>query len=295
MDPTPWGFVVWGGNTVTRAPTPWDSPHCMWGENCAPSPTGTPWFGGGDTHNRTRAPSPMGPCSACGGGHRHVHPAPRGHCGLGTHTCTQPHGDLVVSGGGHDMCTQPHGSLGGGGEALTESGGREGGEWQDPPGTGSLAAHKYVPRAILVDLEPGTMDSVRSGAFGHLFRPDNFIFGRSPGRGTPSPASPDPSRAVSVPGALGECIPTRAAGPGTTPNLRGFHFPPHPGLRSCRCRRRQRPSPPRRGRVGAGGHRMPLFSPPGRAERGWEQLGQGTLHGGGRAGGLGAGRGTEGM
>ena len=41
-------------------------------------------------------------------------------------------------------------------------------------------AHKYVPRAILVDLEPGTMDSVRSGAFGHLFRPDNFIFGKSP-------------------------------------------------------------------------------------------------------------------
>lgn len=39
------------------------------------------------------------------------------------------------------------------------------------------AAHKYVPRAVLVDLEPGTMDSVRSGAFGQLFRPDNFIFG----------------------------------------------------------------------------------------------------------------------
>ncbi|XP_074769775.1 tubulin beta-3 chain [Athene noctua] len=50
---------------------------------------------------------------------------------------------------------------------------------QGSRGTGSLAAHKYVPRAILVDLEPGTMDSVRSGAFGHLFRPDNFIFGQS--------------------------------------------------------------------------------------------------------------------
>ncbi|NWT92538.1 TBB4 protein, partial [Urocynchramus pylzowi] len=37
------------------------------------------------------------------------------------------------------------------------------------------SSHKYVPRAILVDLEPGTMDSVRSGAFGHLFRPDNFF------------------------------------------------------------------------------------------------------------------------
>uniref|UniRef100_A0A8C7TP36 Tubulin, beta 2b n=1 Tax=Oncorhynchus mykiss TaxID=8022 RepID=A0A8C7TP36_ONCMY len=33
---------------------------------------------------------------------------------------------------------------------------------------------KYVPRAVLVDLEPGTMDSVRSGPFGQIFRPDNF-------------------------------------------------------------------------------------------------------------------------
>jgi len=38
---------------------------------------------------------------------------------------------------------------------------------------------KYVPRAVLVDLEPGTMDSVRAGPFGQLFRPDNFIFGQS--------------------------------------------------------------------------------------------------------------------
>lgn len=28
-----------------------------------------------------------------------------------------------------------------------------------------------------MDLEPGTMDSVRSGPFGQLFRPDNFVFG----------------------------------------------------------------------------------------------------------------------
>ncbi|XP_053198101.1 tubulin, beta 6 class V isoform X13 [Scomber scombrus] len=41
------------------------------------------------------------------------------------------------------------------------------------------SSHKYVPRSILVDLEPGTMDSVRSGAFGQLFRPDNFIFGQT--------------------------------------------------------------------------------------------------------------------
>ena len=39
------------------------------------------------------------------------------------------------------------------------------------------SGNKYVPRAILVDLEPGTMDSVRSGPFGQIFRPDNFVFG----------------------------------------------------------------------------------------------------------------------
>jgi len=38
---------------------------------------------------------------------------------------------------------------------------------------------KYVPRAILVDLEPGTMDSVKAGPLGALFRPDNFVFGQS--------------------------------------------------------------------------------------------------------------------
>ncbi|XP_059084362.1 tubulin beta-1 chain-like [Tigriopus californicus] len=38
---------------------------------------------------------------------------------------------------------------------------------------------KYVPRGVLVDLEPGTMDSVRSGPYGQIFRPDNFVFGQS--------------------------------------------------------------------------------------------------------------------
>ncbi|WVO17904.1 tubulin beta chain [Cryptococcus depauperatus] len=41
------------------------------------------------------------------------------------------------------------------------------------------AAGKYVPRAVLIDLEPGTMDSIRSGPLGSLFRPDNFVFGQS--------------------------------------------------------------------------------------------------------------------
>ncbi|CAF1026385.1 unnamed protein product [Adineta steineri] len=38
---------------------------------------------------------------------------------------------------------------------------------------------KYVPRSVLVDLEPGTMDSVRAGPYGQLFRPDNFVFGQT--------------------------------------------------------------------------------------------------------------------
>lgn len=38
---------------------------------------------------------------------------------------------------------------------------------------------KYVPRAVLVDLEPGTMDAIRSGSHGQLFKPDNFVFGQS--------------------------------------------------------------------------------------------------------------------
>ncbi|KAM9324275.1 uncharacterized protein PAF06_000294 [Gastrophryne carolinensis] len=44
-----------------------------------------------------------------------------------------------------------------------------------------LLSGKYVPRAVLVDLEPGTMDPVRSGPFGQIFRPDNFVFGKLSG------------------------------------------------------------------------------------------------------------------
>ncbi|KAI6238983.1 Tubulin beta chain [Aphelenchoides fujianensis] len=40
-------------------------------------------------------------------------------------------------------------------------------------------SNRYVPRAILVDLEPGTMDSIRNSSYGTLFRPDNFVFGQS--------------------------------------------------------------------------------------------------------------------
>ncbi|KAF4091418.1 hypothetical protein AMELA_G00036660 [Ameiurus melas] len=37
---------------------------------------------------------------------------------------------------------------------------------------------RYVPRAVLVDLEPGSLNSVRSGPFGEIFRPDNFVCGQ---------------------------------------------------------------------------------------------------------------------
>ena len=38
---------------------------------------------------------------------------------------------------------------------------------------------RYVPRALLIDLESSAMDSVRAGPFGQLFRPDNFVIGQS--------------------------------------------------------------------------------------------------------------------
>jgi len=38
---------------------------------------------------------------------------------------------------------------------------------------------KYVPRAILVDLEPGVLDHIKANQYGSLFRPDNFVYGQS--------------------------------------------------------------------------------------------------------------------
>lgn len=38
---------------------------------------------------------------------------------------------------------------------------------------------RHVPRAVLVDLEPGTINAVRSTLFGGLFKPDSYIFGQS--------------------------------------------------------------------------------------------------------------------
>ncbi|KAI5070369.1 hypothetical protein GOP47_0014712 [Adiantum capillus-veneris] len=37
----------------------------------------------------------------------------------------------------------------------------------------------YVHCIVLMDLEPGTMDSVRTGPYGQTFRLDNFVFGQS--------------------------------------------------------------------------------------------------------------------
>uniref|UniRef100_A0A6A7G2M7 Tubulin beta chain n=3 Tax=Hirondellea gigas TaxID=1518452 RepID=A0A6A7G2M7_9CRUS len=42
-----------------------------------------------------------------------------------------------------------------------------------------VSGSRYVPRAIMVDLEPGTMDAVKASPFGKIFRPDNFIWGFS--------------------------------------------------------------------------------------------------------------------
>ncbi|SAM08459.1 hypothetical protein [Absidia glauca] len=38
---------------------------------------------------------------------------------------------------------------------------------------------KYVPRSVLVDLEPAVLDSIRGSEYGRLFRPDNFVAGQS--------------------------------------------------------------------------------------------------------------------
>ena len=38
---------------------------------------------------------------------------------------------------------------------------------------------RYVPRAVLMDLEPGVLDHIQSSKFGKQFRPSNFVFGQS--------------------------------------------------------------------------------------------------------------------
>ena len=38
---------------------------------------------------------------------------------------------------------------------------------------------RFVPRACLVDLEPGIMDVIKASPMGALFKPDNMCFGAS--------------------------------------------------------------------------------------------------------------------
>eukprot|EP00485_Elphidium_margaritaceum_P008443 CAMPEP_0202695876 /NCGR_PEP_ID=MMETSP1385-20130828/9330_1 /ASSEMBLY_ACC=CAM_ASM_000861 /TAXON_ID=933848 /ORGANISM="Elphidium margaritaceum" /LENGTH=500 /DNA_ID=CAMNT_0049351955 /DNA_START=46 /DNA_END=1548 /DNA_ORIENTATION=- len=39
------------------------------------------------------------------------------------------------------------------------------------------AKRRYVPRCVLVDLEPGVIETLKAKAIGSLFKPDNFVFG----------------------------------------------------------------------------------------------------------------------
>ncbi len=38
---------------------------------------------------------------------------------------------------------------------------------------------RFLPRTILIDLEPGTLDEIAAGTFGSLYKPDNIIAGTS--------------------------------------------------------------------------------------------------------------------
>lgn len=44
---------------------------------------------------------------------------------------------------------------------------------------GDSLGGKYVPRAIICDLESSTIDCIRASPYGQMFRPDNFVFGTS--------------------------------------------------------------------------------------------------------------------
>jgi len=43
----------------------------------------------------------------------------------------------------------------------------------------SKSSGKWIQRAVMVDLEPGTLDVVTASAVGAAFKPDNFVFGNS--------------------------------------------------------------------------------------------------------------------
>lgn len=41
------------------------------------------------------------------------------------------------------------------------------------------AGDRFVPRAVCLDLEPGTLEALRSSRYGKIYRPDNFIHGQN--------------------------------------------------------------------------------------------------------------------
>lgn len=41
------------------------------------------------------------------------------------------------------------------------------------------AEGRFVPRSVMLDLEPGVVDNVKSSKLGGIFHPDNFVFGQS--------------------------------------------------------------------------------------------------------------------
>ena len=42
---------------------------------------------------------------------------------------------------------------------------------------------RFVPRAALVDLEPGSLDVIKASPIGTMFKRDNFVFGINWGKG----------------------------------------------------------------------------------------------------------------
>ncbi|KAJ7705171.1 hypothetical protein B0H16DRAFT_1636623 [Mycena metata] len=72
-------------------------------------------------------------------------------------------------------------SLGESPTCLKSGGNRAQRGWNKGTGACVVGASYYAPRAVLIDLEPGTMDSVHSGLLGGLFRPDNFVFSQNGG------------------------------------------------------------------------------------------------------------------
>ena len=41
------------------------------------------------------------------------------------------------------------------------------------------AGDRFVPRAVCLDLEPGTLEALRASPYGRIYRPDNFIHGQN--------------------------------------------------------------------------------------------------------------------